>query len=58
MTRTPSDVTLRIRAYAKAERLRAKIVAAEEAHLKRVKKHRERIEALKAELDAAEAGDE
>ena len=51
--RTPSAVTLRCRAFAKAERLRDRIEEAVEANMKRTAKHSARIKQLETELQKA-----
>ena len=53
-TRTASPVTLKVRAFARAERLREKITKAVLAENDRRNKHDARVDALQVELRKAE----
>ena len=52
--RQSSAVTLRCRAFVKAERLRAKMTAANAAEKSRIEKYRKRMDVLGKELTSAQ----
>jgi hypothetical protein len=53
--RQPGAVTLKVRAFARLERARAKLAAAELAEAGRRARHDARVKELTAEIEAAEA---